>query len=264
MIPLQTPPGAPPVGGSLLPPAPASPLQQTRGSLPLPASADLAFWKTEVERAEDEQKKHHTEWDENVQWYEGKSPEAIKVGDPDYVNVNVDFYQTEQKLGLLFYETPELQLRGTGPLKGRDDILNAHKDLLNELLDECDVLSRAVHPAIKDCLCTSGHGPVIVGYQPTLRAVTPPMQPGSILGLNGPVQVPVYQQWYAYRFSPKKHLIPADYRNVDPDLAPWQGMRFRMPLNLATERIPAGVRVVLPCQRLRPRGFTRCSIGNWC
>jgi hypothetical protein len=74
---------------------------------------------------------------------------------------------------------------------------------------------------------------VILGYQPTLREVQPPMQPGSILGLNGPVQVPIYQQWYALRFSPKKLLIPADWHDKPGDDAPWLGMRFRMPLTVA-------------------------------
>ncbi len=209
-------------------------LQQTSAGLPLPDGTSLAFWRGEVERADAEGRKYHDQWQNNIRWYEGDSPDAAKYREnTDFVNVNIDFYQVEQKLAQLFYETPELQLRGTGPLKGRDDILQAHRDLINELLDDCDVLSRAVHPAIKDCLAVSGVGPVLVGYTPTLRTVQPPMQPGSILGLQGPVQVPIYQQWFAMRFSPKKLLIPADWHDVPSDLTPWLGMRFRMPLAVA-------------------------------
>lgn len=213
---------------------PDAPLQQTSSGLPLPAGTSLAFWRGEIDRAHDEGRKYHDRWQDNIRWYGGDSPDAAKYkATPDYVNVNVDFYQVEQKQAQLFYETPELQLRGTGPLKGQDPILQAHRELLNELLEQCDVLGRAVHPAIKDCLAVSGVGPVLVGYTPTLSTIQPPLQPGSILGLNGPVDVPIYQEWFALRFSPKKLLIPADWHDVPSDLTPWLGMRFRMPFDVA-------------------------------
>src|SRR5262245_10502714 len=110
--------------------APQAPLQQTQGSgLPLPDGASLSFWRGEVERADTEAKKRETEWKDNVEWYVGRSPDVVTAmkANTDYVNVNVDFYQVEQKQAQLFYETPELQLRGTGPLEGHDDILQAHR-----------------------------------------------------------------------------------------------------------------------------------------
>jgi hypothetical protein len=213
-------------------PLPDPPLQQTSSGLPLPEGAELSFWREEVDRSDRAQQPYLEGWKKNIEWYEGKKPS----GKPsDYVNVNVDFYEVEQKLPQLFFETPELQMEGKGPLKGQDPLVQAHRSLINEITgpDFMNVLEKAVKPAIKDCLAVSGVGPVILGYQPTLREVQPPMQPGSILGLNGPVQVPIYQQWYALRFSPKKLLIPADWHDKPGDDAPWLGMRFRMPLTVA-------------------------------
>lgn len=206
----------------------------TGPSLPLPIGAPLKFWRDEIDRADRVAKTYHAEWDTNVQWYVGKSPDAQEmVGkNADFVNVNVDFYQVEQKKSVLFYETPELQLTATGPLKGFDHIVQPHRQLMIAILNEMDVLS-TVHAAITDCLCVSGTGPVIVGYQPTIREVTPPMQLGAVLGLNAPTPVPIHERFYADRFSPKKFLIPADFTSTDWDKAPWLGMRFRMPLAVA-------------------------------
>src|SRR6185436_51893 len=73
----------------------------------------------------------------------------------------------------------------------------------------------------------------VLGYTPTLREIQPPDQPGSILGLVGPVQVPIFQQWHILRFSRKKLIKPADFHSTDWDLAPFLGMRFRMALTIA-------------------------------
>lgn len=222
-----------PMDPNAMPMPQQNPLQQTSGSgLPLPVNADLTFWRTEVDKAGQSQNPYHTTWQQNIEAYKGKTLQGMASG-PDFVNTNIDFYQTEQKSAQLFYETPDLQLRGKGPLKGRDDILQAHRDLLNELLEECDVLGRAIEPAIKDCLAVAGVGPVLIGYTPTLKSVQLPQQPGSILGLMGPIDVPIDQEWWIVRFSPKKLLVPADWHDVPGDQTPWLGMRFRMPLEVA-------------------------------
>lgn len=220
-----------------MPQTDAAPLTQSRGAgLPLPADAGLEFWRGEVDRAEDAARPYHGEWQDNVSWYIGKSPDAAaaQTNNADYVNVNVDFYQVEQKQAQLFYETPELQMHGTGVLEGRDDVVQAHRLLMDEILGDshADVLS-TVHDTIKTCLSVENTGPVLIGYQPTLREVQPPMQPGSILGLQGPVSVPIHEHWYALPFSRRKLLVPADYKASNWDKAPWLGMRFRMPLAVA-------------------------------
>lgn len=227
-------------------------LTASSAGLPLPKGADLKFWRSEVESANTAQEKLYPEWQTNIDWYTGKSPDAAQAAKDhaDFVNVNVDFYQVEQKLAQLFYETPELQLSAKGALKllgqmgqpgapASDDqqraVLGAHRALLDELLgdDHADILSRAVHPAIKDCLCVSGVGPVLLGYEPTLREIPAPAQFGSMLGLQDSVKVPIYERWYGLHFSPRKFLKPADCTDTDWDRAPWLGMRFRMPLTVA-------------------------------
>jgi hypothetical protein len=225
-------------------------------SLPLPEGAGVTFWRDEVERADRAAKVFHPEWDENVQWYTGKSPDAqAMVGkNADFVNVNVDFYQVEQKQATLFYETPDLQLSLRGTLMGSPQpgmppqpmppplasaVTKAHRELMNAILgdDHIDVLT-TVELATKDCLGVSGTGPVIVGYQPTIRDVPAPVQPGQILGLNQSVPVPIHERWFADYFSPKKFLRPADFHSTDWDKAPWLGMRGRMPLAVARREFP--------------------------
>src|SRR5262245_60240 len=112
---------------------PEAPQQPT--NIPLPPSADLKFWRGEIERSDNCDKSYQTQWQDNINWYRGESPDAA-MATTDFVNVNVDFYQVEQKEAQLFYETPELQLRGTGPLEGQDSIMQAHRLLLNELLSD--------------------------------------------------------------------------------------------------------------------------------
>ena len=218
--------------------------------------AGLEFWRDEIERAERAAKVYHPEWDENVQWYTGKSPDAAAmVGkNSDFVNVNVDFYQVEQKQATLFYETPDLQLSLKGTLMGSPQpgmppqpmppplaaaVTKAHRELMNAILgeDHIDVLT-TVELATKDCLGVSGTGPVVIGYQPTLRDVPAPMQPGAMLNLQASVKVPIHEKWFADYFSRKKFLIPADFKSTDWDKAPWLGMRFRMPLSVARREFP--------------------------
>ncbi len=195
------------------------------GDVPLPPTAALAFWRGEVERSQTQRKTLEPSWQENLDYYTGK---PISDAPPDYINVNVDFYQVEQKMAQLFYETPELQLTSTIVSTGQDSALHTHRALLNEQLgaEYADVLT-TVLKAIKDCLCPSGIGPTIIGYQPTNVEVPndDPTQP--------PTRVPIHERWYWTRFSPKKLLIPADFKDTDWDQAPWLGMDFRMPITVA-------------------------------
>ena len=75
---------------------------------PLPSHAPLGFWLSEVERAQAQVDVRKTECQENLDYYTGKP--LASAPDSHYVNVNVDFYQVEQKLAQLFYETPDLQI----------------------------------------------------------------------------------------------------------------------------------------------------------
>ncbi len=71
--------------------------------------SDAKFWLSEIARSREVGKTFESDWQTNLDYYTGKNPDAAKT-DGDFVNVNVDFYETELKTGQLFYETPELQL----------------------------------------------------------------------------------------------------------------------------------------------------------
>lgn len=192
---------------------------------------DLKFWLGEVDRAERVSAGHHSTWQENLDYYTGT---PLSDAPADYVNVNVDFYETEQKSSQLFFETPELQFT---PGAGFDATLPgvvAFRKLINALIgpDYVDALT-TVLDAIKDCTATAGFGPTVIGYQPTMQPVDTTPQPGAILGLSQSVPVPVHEAWFWDRIPSKKFLIPADFHSTEYDKAPWLGLRFRIPLREA-------------------------------
>lgn len=199
-----------------------------------PDPSGPSFWKEEIDRAQRVAEKFYPKWQEHLDYYAGASKDATDAAssNSEWVNVNVDFYETEQKRHQLFYETPDLQMKAEWP--GGASTGQAHRALLNELLgpDYAHVL-RAIHKAINDCLVPSGFGATKICYQPTVVDVPAPEQPGNVLNLQQGVQVPIHEQWKWDRFSPKKLLIPADFHDSDYDAAPWLGMRFRMPLSVA-------------------------------
>ncbi len=128
------------------------------------------------------------------------------------------------------------------------------KDKINgtRLMDEC----------LFDILAWAGFCCVKVGYtrttqiynqprmQPDPAFVAPPAMPGSLEGLaptpqapmvpvtdpltgqpvTDPVPVPIHEEWYATRYSPKKALLDADLRSTRVDEhASWVGMEWFLP-----------------------------------
>lgn len=206
---------------------------------PLPVDADLAFWRGEVDRAQRALDPLYPQWDENNDYYKGQSKDATAAttAGSDWINVNVDFYQAEQKASELFFERPDLQLKATPGLIGTTTVA-AHRAVMNELLgpDHADVL-RTMQKAIKDCLVPSGFGAMKICFKATVKTIPAPTTPGSVLGAQVPLQpdvpVPLHERWVWEHFSPKKFLRPADFHDTDFDKAPWLGMRFRWPLLVA-------------------------------
>ena len=185
-------------------------------------SSDRSFWRGEVERSQRIAEPYYTIWQENLDYYTGTPLKSTPTS--DYVNVNIDFYQVEQKGAALFFETPELQLSaGVGFDPMQPGVL-AFRALLNALVgpDQMNLLP-TVLTAIKDCTCTAGRGAVVVGYQPTLASGADPMQP----------QVPIHEAWFCSRVPSKKFRAPAEWTSTDFDAAPWLGMEFRVTLKTA-------------------------------
>ena len=133
---------------------------------------------------------HATKWQENLNYYTGTPLDSAPTS--DFVNVNVDFYETEQKNAQLFFETPELQFTPGAGFDATASGVIAFRKLMNVLLgaDYVDALE-AILGSLKRCTTTSGTGATIIGYQPTIQEVQPFEQPGAILGLSQPVPVPV-------------------------------------------------------------------------
>jgi len=207
---------------------------------------DAAFWRGEITRSRTVAEVVWPDWQTNLDYYAGRSPDAATAvaNKTEWVNVNVDFYQVEAKQAQLFYEQPDLQLSAQGPFKpvtmpGAPPpamppvaaILQAHRSLLNELLgpDYADVLT-TIQKAIKDCLCPSGFGATKIGYESFVQSIEPPPQLGNVLNLQQPFAMPIAEKWYWERIPPKKYRIPADFHDTDYDKAPWLAMDFRMPL----------------------------------
>ena len=152
----------------------------------------------------------------------------------------------------------------TGQPVTAEDAVIIKQAVLNDKLgiDGIDA-SRMMDEVLFDCLQWAGHGWVKIGYrvvvkpvqqpvmQPDPAFVPPPSQPGSILGLQPPptppmvpvmapnpetgqlepqmetIQVPIFDEWYAKRGSPKKLLLPKDLTSgrIDED-ARWVGHEF--------------------------------------
>lgn len=185
-------------------------------------------WISELDRSRRVAEPHWTEWQANVDYYIGKTPNKINasaiLNDADsetYINVNADFYNVELKLAQLFYDQPNLQLSAKGEFKPRrpasqipgqppqpqpdsGPIIAAHRALLTELLgpSHANVLT-TIQKAIKDCLLSAGAGATKIGYNPTLQAVPmgPPASPPEPLGapqsdvpeMGGPFPIPGMQ-----------------------------------------------------------------------
>lgn len=152
---------------------------------------------------------------------------------------------------------PQLRLPGMPPPppqppKTMEDIISVKQEVLNKTLGRDGIkVNRLMDELLFDVLAWAGIGCAKIGYRCTMKMVQQPKMgpapqpPGSILGLQpapmvpqmGPdgqplmdqVQVPIYEEWYARRFSPKKFLCNADLRSTrfDED-ATWMGMKFFM------------------------------------
>jgi hypothetical protein len=202
--------------------------------LPVNQPYDRAWWQSEVERGQRLMDPRYPTWQKNLDYHTGGVPES-DAPSKEYVNVNTDFYETEQKLAQLFFETPELQFTaGHGFDAGAQGVV-AFKNLMNAILgpDRVDALA-TMQGSIKRCVTTSGVGATLIGYQATLSEVENTPQPGSVLGLSQPVPVPIHERMFWEEISDKKFIVPADFHGNNFDKAPWLAMRFRMPFRSAS------------------------------
>src|SRR5215471_16212550 len=223
------------------------PFNPTRDILPLPADdlGSFSFWQAEVQSAIDRRREELTQWKRNVERYQGRRYTVSGFADADFIQVNVDYYKTEQKKAQLFFRNPEMVLSPRHPAYAQ--ATPVFQSVLNEYLGPLHTnAKRSVDEVLSDVLCPSGIGWVEVGFEgvptqvempgPDVPAAAAP-QPGSVLGLGapgptmtpGPPVIKTIVRWphyYIRRGTPAKLLIPPDFTGSDYNQASWLGYEF--------------------------------------
>lgn len=233
------------------PPTPAPPsAPPPLADLPMSAD-DVGLWWTRVELAIEARKVHAIRWDALLKAY-------LPSDNPEAINSNTHFRNTEQKKAQLFFKSPELTLTALEPLKDQvqgpdgamhtsEDIVTIKQAVINKLLGRDGVnLKRLMDEVLFDVLQPAGMSPTKICYEADFVTVTETVQDGeapmegSVLGLQTvpkmkevEVEVPIHEEWTWKRFSPMKLLIPHDWRSTRYDEAPWIGMQFVKSLELA-------------------------------
>lgn len=250
-------------------PGDVGPSIQTKKDMPSPdgkpklvtlemTADEVGEWWKRIERADARVKAREDKWDILLNEY---SPIVSKSGEAETVKVQQHFRNVHSKLGQLFYRTPELILtphdpsllntsvpnpmsqQGQTPLPPltMEDVVSIKQAVLHAKMGKDGIKSDRLHDELLfDVLAWAGFGASKLGYKCVFRPVAPPAAgaapPGSVLGLQQPTQpaqppvpVPVYEEYYWRRFSPKKAKWNDDLRSTrfDED-ATWMGMDFFM------------------------------------
>lgn len=153
------------------------------------------------------------------------------------------------------------------PIKMEDVIAIKAAVLKKKLGRDGIKVERLMDEMLFDVLQWSGLAVCKTGYLCTMRSmpkmgpppapIAPPAAPGSILGLSAPPpaetgpmvpqmdasgqplmeDVPIYEEWYARRFSPKKFLVDPYLRSTRfEEDATWMGMDFFLTPKVASEK----------------------------
>src|SRR4030095_12691738 len=128
------------------------PLNPARQVLPLPDDelGSFAFWQAEVQASVDRRLQELTTWKRNVERYQGKRYSLSGFSDSDFIQVNVDYYKTEQKKAQLFFRNPEMVLSPRHPQYAQatpvfqavlNEYLGPIRPMRNALLMKCSPMS---------------------------------------------------------------------------------------------------------------------------
>jgi len=208
--------------------------------------AQITAWQGRITHALDRQKTWHPWWDANLRRYAPQAGDNPVTYASD-VNTNRDFTLVERKKADLFFRRPEVQVLPSPRMIGQEAILQSHEAILNELLAEDGVdVGDLMDTLLFDALCPAGMFWTVMGYQGTFQAVTLPAQTDPMTGMElqpaTEADVPIYEDIFWTRLSPKQILIPEEWKSTAYDRAPWLGYRFSLPLRVARRRwtLPAG------------------------
>ena len=219
------------------------------------SSEELGKWRRRVEQARAKRKFFEKWWDAALKDY-GPDPAENPTDYAKQINTNRSYALVEQKKPQLYFQTPEVYAKPTPLMAGWEDAIRAHQDVLNEKLGSDGVnIKRIVQTVLFDVLCTAGMGAVKVGYQtytlPVPDEEPDPDQPEQMRIVRDdkgqmvpkvdpdtgePLEVPIHEECFVERVTPKKLLIPADFHSTDYKKAPWLGHEFVMPLAVAKRR----------------------------
>jgi hypothetical protein len=228
----------------------------------------LKAFKADIERARMVRRHiaEHYGWDANRQRYVPTSDTARAGGKmlPATINTGVDFADVERKKTALFYDTPTVSFVVHNPQEpvvpppppqpGQPPpppgllwggLVSLHQRLVNQLLSVHYADAKgAVHKALFDALCPAGVAPVQVGFDVATIQVQQPQtdergQP--VLDAMGqpqmqPVDVPIHEEWWMSRISPKALLMPADHRETSVKNMAWIGYEFSWPAAVVKRR----------------------------
>lgn len=206
--------------------APVAPSVPKIDDTPIPMTSDeLAAWWKEVDLAIAARGQREKRWDDLLRAY-------LPADDPEAINSNTHFRNTEQKKDSIYYRDPELILTPLEPLKdvtpgpdgqqhSAEDVVFIKQAVLNKLLGRDGVdLKWLSDEVLFEILQVSGLGPTKICYEADFE---------TVMG----TEVPVYEEWSWRKFSSKKLLIPAHWRSTRYDDAPWIGWQGVKPLAVA-------------------------------
>jgi hypothetical protein len=244
-------------------------------AIPLPkdGSGSIGHWTTQIEQAKKnlEQIRRKYKWNVNVERYT-LSRETIELRSGTAVLLPKDYSYTEQKLALLFYQTPEVVLTAARP-DVTADTAGLMQAVLNDLVGPSKLNAKAtVDEILRDILVPAGVGIAKIGYeafvdpeQPTVpmqvgeepaldetgQPLMQPMGAPTLDPLTGalmpppmhPVMQPIYEdvpniireRKFLERVSPVDFLSPANFRGSDWVKPSWLATRCRVPSTVATQ-----------------------------
>jgi hypothetical protein len=205
----------------------------------------IKSWLSEADR---ETERYAPLWKKNLDAY-APPPETLAKDREEYeVNTNVDFRQAEQKKAQLWFDTAQVQLTPTEPLSDLtlssmplpdgstkaqqlSAAISLHQTVLNQILGPDGVdAKRTIQAALLDVLVPAGWGVTHIGYTAYLKPVE---TTDPVTRMPTTVKVPVYEEFFWSRLSPKALMVPADFRSTDFDKAPWLAVKFKIPLSAA-------------------------------
>lgn len=197
------------------------------------ASAKAAkAWRGRIDHALQRRKPYEAWWDANLRRYAPRGHDNVTQYN-ESINTNRDYTLVERKKSDLFFRRPDVSVLPTPLMAGQEAVLQVHQTILNEKLGEDGVdAGQLMDEVLFDALCPAGFMWSVLGYSGVFQDTPIP----DMVGADGnPVlaPVPIHEEVFWSRLSPKQILLPEEFKSCHYDKAPWLGFQFEMPLRQA-------------------------------